>query len=113
MRESTRFSILHGGTLLAAVGASLCCVLPVAVAFLGVGSAAAGAIFEPYRPYMIALTVGLLGYAFYRAYRPERCPEGKICEVPDARRRERVLLWIVSAAASVLMTFPYYIDWIL
>ncbi len=41
--ETTGKSVwLNIGTVLAALGASLCCIVPVAVALLGVGSAALG-----------------------------------------------------------------------
>ena len=103
------------GALLAAVGASVCCVLPVVVALAGVGSAAFGAMFEPYRPYMIGATALLLGFAFYLAYRPEEaeCEPGESCAVPENRRRQRLLLWIVAVVAILLLTFPYTIGWIL
>ncbi|RMH21195.1 MAG: mercury transporter MerT, partial [Acidobacteria bacterium] len=79
------------GTVAAAAGASLCCILPLAVAVLGVGSAALGAKLEPLRPYFSVLTLALLGYAFYRAYRPQNadCAPGESCAVPDNRRRQR------------------------
>ena len=115
MSTTTGSGWLGAGALLAAVGASLCCVLPVVVAFAGVGSAAFGAMFEPYRPYMIAATVLLLGFAFYRAYRPApaECAPGESCAVPENGRRQRLLLWIVAVVAMMLLTFPYYISWIL
>ncbi len=115
MSTTTGSGWLGAGVLLAAVGASVCCVLPVAVAFAGVGSAAFGAVFEPYRPYMIGATVLLLGFAFYRAYRPEtaECAPEESCAVSENRRRQRLLLWIVAGVAMLLLTFPYYIGWIL
>ncbi len=101
---------LTAGTIFAAIGASLCCILPVAVAILGVGSAALGAQLEPFRPYFIALTAGLLGFAFYRAYKPQECAPGEACAVPESRRRHRLVLWIVAVLAGVLMAFPYYVS---
>lgn len=77
MSEDTGSSWLGAGALLAAAGASVCCVLPVVVAFAGVGSAAMGAMFEPHRPYPIGATLLLLGFAFYRAYRREVAMEGE------------------------------------
>ncbi len=100
------------GALVTAVGASLCCVLPVAVALLGVGSAAAAARFEPFRPYFLAATVLLLGFAFYRAYEPVKCAPGEACAVPANRRRGRIVLWLVAIAALALVAFPYYASWI-
>ncbi len=115
MSTTTGSGWLGVGALLAAAGASVCCVLPVVVAFAGVGSAAFGAMFEPYRPYMIGATVLLLGFAFYRAYRPQQaeCAPGESCAVPENRRRQRLLLWIVAVVAVLLLTFPYYINLIL
>ena len=113
--ETTETRWLSFGAVFAAIGASLCCVVPVVVAFAGVGSAALGAYFEPYRSYLIGLTALLLGFAFYRAYRPQEteCGPGESCAVPDTQRQQRILLWIVTAVALALLTFPYYIGWIL
>lgn len=115
MSTTTGSGWLGAGALLAAAGASVCCVLPVVVALAGVGSAAFGAMFEPYRPYMIGATVLLLGFAFYRAYRPQQaeCAPGESCAMPENRRRQRLLLWIVAVVAGLLLTFPYYINLIL
>jgi len=114
-RESTGVRWLGIGAVLAAIGASLCCVLPVVVVFAGFGSAAAGAMFEPFRPFFIVLTVGLLSFGFYQAYRPQttECAPGESCAVPENRRRQRVMLWVVAVLALLLLTFPYYIGLIL
>ncbi len=104
---------LNFATILAALGASLCCILPVAVAILGVGSAALGAKLEPWRPWFIVLTVGLFGFAFYEVYRPRECAPGEDCGAPTRRRRHRALLWVVATASLLLITFPYYVRWIL
>lgn len=113
MEETRKTLFLNAGTVLAAVGASLCCTLPVAVAVLGVGSAALGTAFEPFRPYLAGLTVLLLGFAFYRAYRPVKCEPGETCAVPASRRRHRIVLWIVAIVALALLAFPYYASWLL
>lgn len=112
MEDTNKNLFLNAGALLTAVGASLCCILPVAVAFLGVGSAAVGARLEPFRPWLAAVTLAFLGYAFYRAYRPIECAEGEACAISASRRGHRVALWIVSALALVLMAFPYYSSWL-
>ena len=64
---------------------------------------------------MIVATALLLGFAFYRAYRPQEaeCTPGESCAVPENRRRQRLLLWIVAIVAILLLTFPYYINRIL
>ena len=108
MDTAAKNTFVSLGTILAAIGASMCCILPIAVALLGVGSAALGAKLEPYRPYFIVLTVGMLGFAFYQAYKPQECEPGDACAVPTNRRRNRILLWVVAIVALVLMAFPYY-----
>lgn len=111
---NTSPSWLNLGAVAAAFGASICCILPVAVVFLGVGSAALGAQLEAFRPYFLVLTAGFVAGAFYFAYRkgPD-CGPGEVCAVPANRRRQRILVWIVALAALALVTFPYYIAWIL
>jgi len=65
--ETVHGKVLLGvGTVVAAVGASLCCIVPVAVVLLGVGSAALGARLEPIRPFFLGLTLLLVGIAFYQ-----------------------------------------------
>ncbi|MBP9826716.1 MAG: hypothetical protein KBF21_20985 [Thermoanaerobaculia bacterium] len=67
---------------------------------------------EPLRPYLLATTVLLLGFAVYRAYQPLECAPGEACAVPPARRRFRIVLWVVTAVALALVTFPYYASWL-
>lgn len=112
MEETRKSAFLGAGAVLAALGASLCCILPVAVAVLGVGSAALGARLEPLRPWLAGLTVLLLGIAFYQAYKPVPCAPGQACAVPVNRRRNRAILWVVAAVAILLMAFPYYASWL-
>ena len=109
MREDGKTTLLGFGAVLTALGASLCCILPLAVALLGVGSAAVAARFEPLRPWMAGATVLLLGFAFYQAYRPEECKEGDECDRSARRRRQRTILWVVAVLALLLLTLPYYV----
>ncbi len=53
------------GSVLSALLASLCCIGPVVFALIGAGSLGFAAAFEPYRPYLLALTVLFLGTAFH------------------------------------------------
>ncbi len=112
--EDTKINgFLGAGAVLSALGASVCCILPVAVAFLGVGSAAVGAKLEFLRPWLASLTLLFLAFAHYRAYKPVECAPGESCAVPANRHRQRILLWVITVVAIVLMAFPYYISWLL
>ena len=110
MRTMDKRIWLGAGTVLAAIGASLCCILPIAVVILGFGSAALASQLEPFRPFLVGLTVVLLGIAFYQAYKPKKteCAPGESCAVPEQQRRRKIVVWIIAVLALALVTFPYY-----
>ena len=107
------------GSVLAAIGASICCIGPIAAAFLGLTSLGALSKYEFLRPWFTLLTVALLGWAFYLAYREkpvDECEPGSVCEThgPDrVRRINRIVLWVVTAVVSVIWTFPSWSVWLL
>ena len=106
------------GAVLAAVAASACCLGPVALSAVGAGALGAMATrLAPYRPWFLTLTAVLLGAAFYTTYRPTGaetgcCAADGSCS-PSSRRTARIILWVVTVAAVLLATFPYYLDWLL
>ena len=112
MSTTRQTAYLSSATVLSAAVASLCCILPVAVAVLGVGSAAFGAWFEPWRPLFVIITVALLAVAFYQVYRPVPCGPDEACAVRVSRRRQRIFLWAVAGISILLMAFPYYVEWL-
>ena len=105
-----RFDWVSGiGATVAATLASACCIGPVVLVGLGVGSVGFAAAFEPYRAYFLALTALLLGFAFWRVYRRPRADE--CCEVssegrPRADRFRKGLLWVVTALSILAAGFP-------
>lgn len=89
--------------------ASLCCIGPLVAAGLGLGAFGGAAFFESVRPYLLVVTAGLLGAAFYLTYRKkpeEKCEEGVCVVIP--KRSQKLALWIVAAVALPLAAFPYY-----
>jgi mercuric transport protein len=101
------------GALFAALAASICCVGPLVLVALGIGGAWASSLraLEPYRPIFIVVTLGLLGFAFYRAYRRSHgpaCAPGGSCAVPRVTRVGRTMLWILTPLISALLAFPYF-----
>ncbi|GIX07573.1 MAG: hypothetical protein KatS3mg115_1976 [Candidatus Poribacteria bacterium] len=64
-------SRLSLGAVLSGIAAGLCCLGPLAIAFLGIGSVGLFRAVEPLRPVFILLTFVLLAYAFYRLRRME------------------------------------------
>jgi mercuric ion transport protein len=101
------------GAVVAAVTASLCCILPVIAVGLGLTGFAASRFFEAWRPYFLAATAGLLALGFYRAYRPrqEACETGSVCERTPLGRWNRLILWLATLLVIVVAAFPYYSGW--
>ena len=60
-------------SVVAAVGASICCIGPIAAAFLGFTSLAALVKYESLRPVFSVINLSFLGSAFYLAYRKRIC----------------------------------------
>lgn len=108
MATDAKVGTLGVGAVLAAIGASACCVLPLVMGLLGIGSAALAARLEPLRPLFIVLTAGFLGFGFYQAYRKPRCKPGEACAVPANRTRQRIILWVVAVLSALALGFPYY-----
>jgi mercuric ion transport protein len=110
--ERTGFAL--AGAVIAAVTASLCCILPVIAAVLGVTGFAASEFFARWRPYLLASTFGLLTVGFYLAYRPAKgsCEPGGACERTPLGRWNRPVLWLVTVIVVALAAFPYYSGWV-
>jgi len=93
------------GAILSATAASACCVGPLVLALLGLGGAGLLLKFEPYRPYFVALTVGLLATGFLLAYRKPAV--ACACERPKRNRLGRTLPWVASVVVVALLALPY------
>lgn len=98
-------------SVVAATAASVCCIGPVVAAVLGAGAlGAASTRFEPYRPWLLGLTMILLGIGFVSAYRRQPECADDTC-APPTRRRAKIVLWIAVVVAGWLAAFPYYMKW--
>ncbi len=100
------------GVILGAIGASICCIGPLALLALGISGAWVGglAAFEAYRPIFMGITFIFLGFAFYQVYRKPQaaaCEPGSACATPRGRRFNKTALWSVTILALGLMAFPY------
>jgi copper chaperone CopZ len=97
------------GAIMAAIIASLCCIGPVVIALIGIGSIGVFAAFEPVRPYFIGLTVVLLALAFYFTYRKREviCADGT-CEIKSAGRWNKIAVWFATFVAAIAIAFPTF-----
>jgi copper chaperone CopZ len=105
-----RRSFIFGGSLIAAVAASLCCILPVLATVTGAGAVAAGAVFDRWRPYLLGLTGLLLAGGFFLAWRDRRkaCAPGSLCSTEPMGRWNNIALGILATSVVALASFPYY-----
>lgn len=101
----------HMGSVVSAVLASACCILPLVLAGMGLGAVGFAAALEPYRPIFIAVTLAFLGASFYSAY---RTPKGKACAPGSAcspgsgsNRANKIILWTTTAVVLGILAFPY------
>lgn len=101
---------LLGASVAGAIGASLCCILPIVAAATGVGTIAAGTAFEQWRPYLLGATGLLLGTGFLLAYRnyKQACAPGSLCATRPISRWNFLALGTVVALVAGVAAFPYY-----
>jgi len=99
--------------VLAAVGASLCCITPVLAVLAGsTGLASSFSWMEPFRPYLIALTVLVLTYAWWDKLKPVKQGIECACD-PDEEGKvsfwhTKAFLVIVTLFSAVMLSFPYW-----
>jgi mercuric ion transport protein len=99
-----------GGAILAATGASLCCIGPLLFAAVGIGAFGAAGVFQSARPYLLFLAAAILGAGFYREYvRREKCAPGEACLTQPANRTGRAALWLAAIGVVAFALAPHYI----
>lgn len=113
---------LAGGSVLGALLASSCCILPLALFSLGIGGAWMSHLtaLEAYQPIFVALTLLPLAGGFYSAYRRPRrscranasgnddqCGTGGYCGTRLADRISKIALWSATLLVTLALTWPY------
>lgn len=97
------------GAVGSAVLASSCCIGPFVLTTLGVGSFGVATSLERYRPIFMALTIIILGTAWFLTYRKRRseCVDGS-CDRKVASGWTKVSLWSATGLALAFMFFPQW-----
>ena len=101
---------LIGAGLLAAITASLCCITPVLALIAGAsGIASTFSWIEPFRPYLIGLTILVLGFSWYQKLKMKKEIDCE-CETDEKPKfiQSKTFLGIVTVFAIVMLAFPYY-----
>lgn len=105
-----RKGLLLVASAAAAIGASLCCILPIIAVVTGSGAIAAGLAFERWRPYLLGLTGLLLAGGFLLAWRDHKkaCAPGGLCATKPMSRWNFIALGILGLGVVALAAFPSY-----
>ncbi len=99
------------GAVLAAIGASACCVGPLLLLSLGIGGAWMSTLtsMEAVRPFFMILTLLFIWGGFMKLYlNTDDCEEGVVCASNQVIHRQRQIFWIGSIAILLLLAFPWY-----
>ena len=99
------------GSVFTAILASICCLGPLVLVGLGIGSVGFAMRLAKYRTVFIIITLGLLAFAFYFTYRKKSgdCASNPECPTPKRSFVNKVILWLCTALAIFLILLQYII----
>ncbi len=111
MNNKSKFGKLAGASILSAIAASLCCITPVLAIVSGAGGIASSfSWLEPARPYLLSITILVLGFAWYQKLKPRTAEEIQ-CACEEEKPpfiQTKIFLGIVTVFVFLMMAFPYY-----
>ncbi len=99
-----------GAGLLTAITASLCCITPVLALIAGTsGIVSTFSWIEPFRPYLIGVTILVLGFAWYQKLKAQKEIDCE-CDTDEKPKfiKSKTFLGIVTVFALAMLAFPYY-----
>jgi hypothetical protein len=98
-----------GGSVVAALSASLCCIGPIAAVLMGAGGFAAAGFFGRGRPVLLSATFAFLALAWFLTYRKTKggCA-GESCATTPPLARAKVVLWLATGFVLVAAVFPVF-----
>jgi mercuric ion transport protein len=106
-----RQGLIAAGGVLAALAASSCCILPLAMFALGISGAWIGNFtrLAPYQPYFITAALLFVGYGYWLVNRSGKraCAEGEACARPLPNRmiKASLILATILVAAALGLDF--------
>lgn len=112
MNKDSKSGKLVGVGILSAIAASLCCITPILALISGAGGLASSfSWLEPARPYLLGITVFVLGFAWYQKLKPRTAEEIQ-CDCEEDEKppfmQTKKFLGIITVFAFLMMAFPYY-----
>src|SRR5690606_27183629 len=100
--------------IITAFAASLCCIAPVLALVAGTsGLFSTFSWLEPFRPWLIGLTLVVLSFAWYKKLKPKETDDID-CECEKDEKpsfyQSKKFLGIVTVFSVLMLTFPSYAD---
>lgn len=89
-------------SVLTSLGASICCLIPLAVIFLGLGTGAFMATTMQYRPILFPLGVAGLGTGYFLHFRERRRCRKLACKMASSRLSLALLIAATLILAGVV-----------
>ncbi len=115
--ETGKKRLVATGSILGAIAASSCCIVPLVLFSLGIGGAWIGNLtaLYPYKPIFVTITLAFLAGGFYMAYRKPKmaCETGSYCASPASDRVLKVSLWGATLLVIAALAFPYIAPYLL
>ncbi len=111
--DNGRLRLVAAGGILGAIGATTCCIMPLVLFSLGASGAWIGQMtaLAPFQPYIIAVTVGFLGYGYWLVYRKPKvaCAEGEACPRPVSNTLVKSALLLSTAVVALALAWPWVV----
>ena len=115
--ETRTKGLMATAGILGAIGASACCILPLALFSVGIGGAWISNLtaMYPYKWFFIVPTLAALVYGFYLVYRTPKvaCDDGAACARPISGRVMKSSLWLATLLVAAAVVFPYAAPYLL
>lgn len=110
MKSEKTSKKLAGVGIISAIAASLCCITPVLALISGAsGAATTFSWMEPFRPYLIGITVLVLSFAWYLKLNPREKEIECDCEKEKPSfLQSKLFMGIITVFAVLMLAFPYY-----
>lgn len=108
-------NLVAAGGAVAALAASTCCVVPLALGTLGLGSTFASSlgVLAPYQTTFRLAAIALLGAGFWLAYaRRAVGVDGAACTPRRTARGTKPLLWTGASVLAVVLSEPLWGRWL-
>ncbi|MBI3707584.1 MAG: mercury transporter MerT [Proteobacteria bacterium] len=103
--------LLAVGSILGALAASSCCILPLVLFSLGISGAWIGSLtaLAPYQPVFMALALACLWMGLWRVYRAPAgtCADGTACARPISAQSVKGALWLAAVMIAVAVAFDF------